>query len=302
MIGHDEVRLSAEVEGFYKENPFPDYDLDKYQTTSDLENRASWYFKMLDIYIPDSANIIEVGCGTGQLVNFLALKVQREVYGIDLCETSLHKARRLRDKFGIKNLSLEKKDIFRFCTENTELYDYVFCNGVIHHTYDPEKAFKNVCNLLKPGGFLIVGFYNTFGRIPLKLLKMKIKKLNAISLKKKKFYLSKQYDIREFDDIQVESWFADQFLHPHETTITVNRVMDWYEKQRIAYVNSFPPIELGRKIENLNFPRLQPNPFKKLDNKLWTYSALALYLTQFLWIFRKKNEGGYFSLLGRKSG
>lgn len=294
------LQVAGQVEAFYNDHPFPDFDLDKYNTQADLRNQASWYFKLLDTYIPDDASIIEIGCGTGQLVNFMALKPNRKVMGLDLSGASLKKARQLRDKIGIKNLTLHKRDIFEVSTENTGLFQYTFCNGVLHHTHDPYLAFLSILKVVRPMGFLTVGFYNTLGRIPLQIVKAQINKSKKYTLNQKKKFLGKLFTVSEFDDKQTDSWFADQFLHPQETTISVNQALSWFRKNKIAYVNSFPPIEIGRDLKHAHLLHLQKNPFKLLQQKSWKYSPLALYLKQAAWMVQAHNEGGYYSIIGQK--
>ena len=37
-------------------------------------------------------------------------------------------------------------------------------SGVLHHTKDARRAFASIVRKAKPGGIVIVGLYNTFGR------------------------------------------------------------------------------------------------------------------------------------------
>ena len=76
------------VNEFYEANPFPGFDPGKYETRQDLVARASWYAHRVDAEIPFGASVIDVGCGTGQLACFLALKGRR-VLGVDYSQRSL---------------------------------------------------------------------------------------------------------------------------------------------------------------------------------------------------------------------
>src|SRR5919202_1325277 len=46
----------------------------------------------------------------------------------------------------------------------SDSYDYVFCNGVLHHTGEAKRGFSHVARIVKPGGYLTVGLYNAYGR------------------------------------------------------------------------------------------------------------------------------------------
>ena len=79
------------VKQFYEKTPFPNYD--------DLDNRrallekarAGLFARLLNEQIPYDARVVEVGCGTGQLTNFLSI-AHRSVLGMDVCLNSLRLA------------------------------------------------------------------------------------------------------------------------------------------------------------------------------------------------------------------
>jgi hypothetical protein len=83
-----EARVLEVVNEFYESNPFPGFNPGKYETRRDLVARASWYGKMIDAEIPYGSSVVDVGCGTGQLPCFLALK-DRRVMGVDYSQHSL---------------------------------------------------------------------------------------------------------------------------------------------------------------------------------------------------------------------
>ena len=82
------------VKQFYEKTPFPNYD-DQDSVRSLIDKaRERLYARALDAAIPSNASVLEVGCGTGQLTNFLGITC-RSVVGTDLCLNSL----RLADGF-----------------------------------------------------------------------------------------------------------------------------------------------------------------------------------------------------------
>lgn len=291
--------VTSKVEQFYTDHPFPDFDLSKYTCREDLESRASWYFRLLDTFIPPDASIIEIGCGTGQLVNFLACKPERRVTGLDLSAASLAKAGALRDKLGLDNLTLIRRNIFDI-EADLGSYQYTFCNGVLHHTGDTYKALQSILKVVPPGGYVIVGYYNTIARFPLAVAQAFISKTRPYSIAEKRAHLARLYTVDEFDDSQIDSWFYDQFLHPHEETVSVATGLDWFRRHDIEYLNSFPPIELGRTLRHANLPHLNRNPFLPPREAPWKYGSLPLLLSQLIWMMQPRNEGGYYTLLGRK--
>ncbi len=54
-------------------------------------------------------------------------------------------------------------NLFRPALKN-DFFDVVISNGVLHHTGDCRRAFHRISRLVRPGGYLVVGLYNTYSR------------------------------------------------------------------------------------------------------------------------------------------
>jgi ubiquinone/menaquinone biosynthesis C-methylase UbiE len=285
------------VQAFYAVNPFPAFDITKYQTRDDVRQRASPYVQMLDRQLPHNAKIIDIGCGTGQLVNFLALRENRQITGVDFSAVSLDYARSLKDKFQLDNLTLIQDNVLELSLPS-EQFDYVFCNGVLHHTGDARKGFSHVARLAKPGGFVTVGLYNNYGRIvhgTTRWLSTHTGPFNqAIADWGVKQMLNDQYEA--FDLEKKRTWWEDQFNHPHETVHSANEVLRWFDEEGLDYSSSLPPIELGADEGRVNmFPRQVTNPRSGWRN------ATAV-MRQLHWIWQLRWTGGYFLMVGKKRG
>ena len=50
--------------------------------------------------------------------------------------------------------------------------DVVYCSGVLHHAPDPRASFARIARLARPGGMIVLGLYNAFARIPLRLRRL----------------------------------------------------------------------------------------------------------------------------------
>src|SRR5580704_13949500 len=115
--------------------------------------------------ISHSAKILEIGCGTGQMTNFLGMGWGRTAIGADLCLNSLKLAKGFRDRFSINNAHFVQANLFRPPFPLAS-FDVVISNGVLHHTGDCAAAFRSIAGLVKPEGILAVGLYNWMGRLP----------------------------------------------------------------------------------------------------------------------------------------
>ena len=87
------------IKAFYEETPFPNYE-----GTDDVgslieKSMARGFPEMLNRSIRPNATVLEVGCGTGQLGNFLSI-AGRRVLSVDVCRNSFRLAERFRERTG----------------------------------------------------------------------------------------------------------------------------------------------------------------------------------------------------------
>jgi carbamoyltransferase len=277
--------VTDKVKSFYEEHPFPNYD--DHDTLQSLisKSRKGIYGKLLGEQIPFNAKILEVGCGTGQLSNFLAIGC-RSVIGADLCLNSLRLAENFRKEQGLSRVRFTQINLFRPPFKTGE-FDLVLCNGVLHHTSDPFGGFKSISRLVKPGGHIVIGLYNTWGRLLLDSRRVifnitggRFKWIDPY-MRKTKMSAGKQ-----------DAWFHDQYLHPHESKHTMGEVLNWFDDQGFDFVNAVP--------------KLRPwDPFSN-NEKLFVSAergtVLDRALSQAKMIFTGNQEGGFYIMIGRKRG
>lgn len=283
-------RVLDVVNDFYETNPFPGFNPGKYETREDLAARASWYGKRVDAEIPYGASVIDVGCGTGQLPCFLALK-DRKVMGVDYSQHSLDLARTLKERLALKNVEFQRVNILDWDMPPNS-FDYVFCNGVLHHTSDPYGGFKQLVDITKPGGMLVVGLYNRYGRLMLLVRRRLVWLWSHVDPTAKARAIRKQLVELDGDEAKRVTWYADQYEHPHESTHTVGEVLRWFRENGIDYVSSFPSIEL--------FGSGSKRIFRPRKTGGWRSNPLAHLLVQLTWILTQNAGGGYFVIVGQK--
>ncbi len=242
------TKIGEKVQEFYNQIPFPDYNLDRFNSKEDLKINMWEFASILDRSIPENATIIDVGTGTGQLSAFLSLR-RKKVVGIDFSDSSLNKARRLKKKLKLNSWNLEKIDIL----DKEQIdgiikkyggFDFVLCLGVLHHTGNARGGFENICKFLNPNGKIAVGLYNKIGRIPLKIRIFLAKTIFKNNQKVKDSFMRIQIGDVE-DKERARGWWHDQYLHVHETTHTVGEVLNWFKKNNINYVQTVPSCNVG---------------------------------------------------------
>jgi len=274
--------VGRRVRAFYEGCSFPGYDdLDTPQALADRAGRGI-YARLLDEQLPLGARILDAGCGTGQLSLFLSI-LGRRVVGIDLSHASLGKGQRFKQAFGL-GAHFAQMDLFRPALRE-HAFDYVFTNGVLHHTADAPGGFRSLLRLLKPGGFVVVGLYNTYGRLLLRLRKQVFRLTGNRAL-----WLDGILRARGIGDDKKRVWFLDQYAHPHERTFTVDDVLGWFREAGVEYVSSIPPIRPGqRRAEGASLFSPRP-PGTRVDH----------VLAQLSWVVSGSREGGFFITIGRK--
>src|SRR5262245_43846994 len=283
MLSQQRQNVGMKVRGFYEDCSFPGYE--EFDAPHDLVEKAQRgvYARLLEEELPLGVRILDAGCGTGQLAIFLSM-VHRKVVGVDFSYHSLQKANNFRKKFNLPNAGFAQMDLFALGLKE-ESFDYVFSNGVLHHTADAYGAFQNLCHLVKPQGYITIGLYNTYGRLFLDLRRW-IYRLTQDKLKRLDFFMRQESLGEEKKCI----WFMDQYKNPHEDKFTVNQVLHWFQQNRIEYVNSVPKIRVGDLFTSTTQLFERQNPGTSLDH----------LLCQLGWIFTQGREGGFFITIGRK--
>ena len=153
-MSRDVAQVTERVRAFYESYPFPDYE--GFESPQDLmaNARRGIYPKMLDDELPLGVRVLDAGCGTGQLAIFLSL-AHRAVIGADLSFCSLTEGRRFKERFGLTGVSFIQMDVFA-PSFRAGSFDFVLCNGVLHHTAAPERAPRTMREM-SPGGFKRLG-------------------------------------------------------------------------------------------------------------------------------------------------
>jgi 2-polyprenyl-3-methyl-5-hydroxy-6-metoxy-1,4-benzoquinol methylase len=94
--------------------------------------------------------VLEVGCGTGALSTFLALR-GAEVVGVDVSEPTLALARRRADTNGVAGQTRFEATPIERCDEPDESFDVVVANQVLHHL-ELGHAMPNIARLIGERG------------------------------------------------------------------------------------------------------------------------------------------------------
>lgn len=149
------------------------------QTKFNRERRAHWdkvaekldswkgwgkyYSKRIEqIYgfnIPPDMDILEIGCGSGNLIASLEPKYG---VGVDLSRKMVERASKLHP-----DINFIQSDAVNF--ELDHQFDFVILSDTINDLWDVQSSLQNILKVLKSDGRLIINFYNRLWEFPLKI-------------------------------------------------------------------------------------------------------------------------------------
>jgi len=266
------------VRQFYARAPFPGYP--PRDSLSALRARAarSEFARRLDESIPGDALVLELGCGTGQLSLFLA-SADRTVVGADLARPSLELAREAAVRYGLSDVYFVETDL-RAPGLSREAFDVVICSGVLHHTPDPRASFASVARLVRPGGILVIGLYNTYARLPMRLRRA-VARLTGFRW----IPWDPILNDRRAEPARREAWLRDQYQHVEEHRYTLREVQAWFRDNAVEYVRAFPSALLAGESDEL---------FAQSEDD-WSVEGV---MAQLSWMRALGGEGGVFAAVG----
>ena len=105
-------QVTREVTNFYKESPFPNYKSDDNKSTILEKGNKNYLTSRFKKFIGFNKNILEVGCGTGQLSNYFAIGSNNKVVGLDPTIESIELAAKFSNENSINNIRYVNADIF----------------------------------------------------------------------------------------------------------------------------------------------------------------------------------------------
>tara|TARA_R110000822_G_scaffold16569_4_gene56227 strand:+ start:4497 stop:5189 length:693 start_codon:yes stop_codon:yes gene_type:complete len=148
------------VKDFYSKIQFPGHytieDLDFY--TDDVVND---YLKIFDDNVKHATRVLDVGCGSGFIVNFLANRYPAIIFDAVDFSDSIDFAQQFSSEHNIKNINYYKEDFLLWDAKHK--YDLVLSNGVLHHIPEYQSAVNKLTELAT--GTVVIGIYNSYGKL-----------------------------------------------------------------------------------------------------------------------------------------
>lgn len=270
------------VREFYEAAPFPGYPPNDSLTWLRKRAERSRFAQLLDRSIPGDSRIAEIGCGTGQMSLYLA-RAGRLIVGADMTRASLRLGASAARRFELRHVQFVETDLLHPGLKDGA-FDVVYASGVLHHLPDPRAGFARISRLARPGGKIVVGLYNRYARLPLRLRRL-VARMSG-------------YRFIPFDPVLADrrteperrrAWIRDQYQHPQEHRHTVTEVQRWFAENGVRYLRCYPAAMIDDEPDDL-FAAAEDN---------WRFESL---LSQIGWMRTIGKEGGLFMTIGEREG
>tara|TARA_B110000211_G_C13978457_1_gene508227 strand:- start:138 stop:1052 length:915 start_codon:yes stop_codon:yes gene_type:complete len=273
------------VINFYSKSPFPNYEKNDDKSSINFKGDKNYLSREFKKFIGFNKDVLEVGCGTGQLSLYFAIGTNNRVFALDPTIDSINLGNEFSKKNKINNVKFVNADIFDDVFSN-KTFDFIWTNGVLHHTKNPSLAFDLISKYLKTNGYILLGLYNRYGRSRT-LFRRILYKIFGVSLIK--LLDPTLRNIKKGNDHQIKAWIRDQYEHPVESLHTLDEVLKWFKKNNIEYINSVPSC-------NFNY-NSSLNLFEK-SSKGNFFSRLYFQVSM---LFNNLGaDGGLFIVIGKK--
>lgn len=101
--------------------------------------------------------VLDMGCGSGRYSIALSKTGAEKVVAVDVQKKSYDKVRGICERLN-HNVQFFEEDVLKLSFDDNT-FDFVFCNGVLHHTHSIEKGLKELGRVLKKAGKAFIYLY-----------------------------------------------------------------------------------------------------------------------------------------------
>lgn len=168
-VNHHTVTV---VDSFWRDYTVIGANLNAVKTAYQSEKYLQWRFTIYPFFREfmgldaqhENEVILDYGCGPGNdLVWFLTHTKAKKVIGIDVSEKALRFAGR---RISLHQVDCSRVELIKTADSVTDIplksgsVDYIYCEGVLHHTSNPERIIEDFNRVLKPKGEACIMVYN----------------------------------------------------------------------------------------------------------------------------------------------
>lgn len=195
MVSREEIEIQDKVSDYYEGI--------RYEKDYSVRYHDWWIKKMISMSGLDSGVILDNGCGTGILFDYLR-RYNCNVIGLDISPGMIEKARKIN-----KNIICGDSQYLPFKNNSFEI---IFGRSLLHHLPDPRKGIEEMKRVVRDNGRIVLVDTNDsiLSRLPRRI----IKKRGHFSEDHKNFYIDELIGIinKEFKITQI--YFFGYIAYP----------------------------------------------------------------------------------------
>lgn len=206
---------------------------------------------------PRAWRILDAGCGTGVSTDYLChLNPGATVLAVDISGGALEVARQRTSRSaaagGVAELRIEQRSLLTLQGEGP--FDYINSVGVLHHLDQPRAGLGALADLLAPEGLLHLFLYADGGRWEIHRTQRALHLLDVghgepgLRLGRRLLAelpaenrLRRHHEQRWALDTAADANFADMYLHPQETSYTLERLFNLIEACSLEFAGFSNP-------------------------------------------------------------
>lgn len=164
-------------------------------------NKCKVFLELINQHLTKSKikNIkgLDVGCGEGLLLKFL-IENKFNFVGVDYQSEQLMK---FNKKIYRNFIKFDPEDYINMCKINNIKYNFIILNNVLEHVINPRTFFKNIRNILKKNGLILLQVPNDFSDFQ--------KITNKLISVKKNYWLNSPQHLNYFNNNNLEKFIKN---------------------------------------------------------------------------------------------
>lgn len=153
--------VEQEIKSFYDQIQFPGlYTRESMNLYGHCPENQ--YLAFIYQYLSNQQTVLDAGCGSGLISNLFAERFDSKFIAMDMSDSIKH-GQHYSQQNNINNVIWLQHDLKNL--DYQEYFDVVICQGVLHHIPDYQNVLNKLKASLRPGGILLLGLYNPFGKL-----------------------------------------------------------------------------------------------------------------------------------------
>ncbi len=106
---------------------------------------------------------LDAGCGNGRGSLFMAMHGANKIHALDISDLNVASTRKNAEMFGFADKVQPQQSSLEKIPFEDGFFDFVWCNGVIMHTHNPDACLQELARVLKPNGKAWIYVYGSGG-------------------------------------------------------------------------------------------------------------------------------------------